>query len=399
MSGGVVVQDLVEQLSNIDRDNLYKTVEILKEDIFGKTEKVLSDNDGKIYIRKYVNNDAIRDWSELTNLSHPGLAQIYDYYFLADRQVVIQEYIKGVPLSNIIKLSGRMTANKALVMILQLCDIVVYLHSQKPYAIIHRDIKPENIIISENGLVKLIDFGVARRYKSDQVNDTMHFGTPGYAPPEQYGFGQTDERSDIYAIGMTLFHIFTGKPPERGRNISFFNEDVPETLQRIIIRATEFDPQNRYRTAEQMKEELQKVDIYQIDQRISGEGTPNSVKEQVKRFKGQNRIFPQYCRLHPIIKIILMPIHICLLAIVMIITLMGISSFIVSGQLNAIIEIAYLLSGFIFWIFPTYILLFNFFNLDQRVMFFQNNRILKKVVIIVALFLVGTVIVPLLNKT
>ena len=98
---------------------------------------------------------------------------------------------------------------------MQLCDALSYLHSQNP-PIIYRDMKPANVMLKPEGNIKIIDFGIAREYKEQNLADTTVLGTKGYAPPEQYS-GQTDPRSDIFALGMTMHHLLTGMDPRSGR--------------------------------------------------------------------------------------------------------------------------------------------------------------------------------------
>src|SRR5258708_36011164 len=94
----------------------------------------------------------------------------------------------------------------------QLCDVLAYIPEQNP-PIIFRDLKPTNVMVTENGHVVLIDFGIARFFKEGQAQDTVYLGSPGYAPPEQHGVSQTNPRSDLYALGATLHCCLTGRDP------------------------------------------------------------------------------------------------------------------------------------------------------------------------------------------
>lgn len=128
----------------------------------------------------------------------------------------------------------------------QVCEAVRELHESFNPPLIHRDLKPANIVLS-NGRVFLIDFGISRVYRSGSVSDTSHLGTRAYAPPEQYGFGQTDTRSDVYALGMVLYYCLTGRTAEvADRESAFAHPLVPEEYRSIIERACAFDPRNRY---------------------------------------------------------------------------------------------------------------------------------------------------------
>ena len=143
------MKELLNQLSNIEKDAAYKVIEVLKDGMSGKTEKVLSLQDGQIYVRKYFcYNMAIAedDFYVLAKLSHPYLPKTHESYTLADRQVLIQEYISGMALSEVIQYADGLTPRRAVDIALQLCEIAEFLHKQTPKPIIHRDIKPDNII-------------------------------------------------------------------------------------------------------------------------------------------------------------------------------------------------------------------------------------------------------------
>ena len=130
---------------------------------------------------------------------------------------------------------------------LGLCSAVGALHSA---GIIHRDIKPSNIMLTNDGIIKLIDFDASRIYKSYRKKDTRNIGTDGYAPPEQYGFAQTDERSDIFAIGVVMFELLTG-----GKSIS----ELPAyngLLKPVIEKCTRLAPEERYSTVDELKKAL-----------------------------------------------------------------------------------------------------------------------------------------------
>ena len=136
----------------------------------------------------------------------------------------------------------------------QLCDAVTELHEGLPTPLIHRDLKPENVIVTPAGVPVLIDFGIARTYKTAATTDTVHFGTADYAPPEQYGFGQTDARSDVYALGLVLWFCLTGRvPAPSDRELAYTAPDVPEPLRQVIVRATAFDPADRFPSARALR--------------------------------------------------------------------------------------------------------------------------------------------------
>jgi len=264
-------QDIKLELSNLEKDNTYSIIEVLKEIPYGRIEKVTKD--GNIYIRKCFLKefDLQNEYKILSQLNYDSLPKIYDYYQLSNSNVMIEEFLPGQSLTDLINFNGKIPYIQALKIALELCDIVQFLHSQNN-SIIHRDIKPDNIIYGADGHVKLIDFGAARNYKINQTKDTVYYGTLGYAPPEQFGFGQTDHRTDIFSIGMTMLHMLTGKAPERGdKNI--LSHDIPKKLRKIIFKATQFDPDKRYHNISSLKIDFKSV-LNKKDKKLS----PRSLK-------------------------------------------------------------------------------------------------------------------------
>jgi Serine/threonine protein kinase len=144
-----------------------------------------------------------------------------------------------------------------------LAEILRYLHSVAPHPIIYRDMKPSNVIIDREGRVRLVDFGIARHYKAGQDSDTKHIGTHGYAAPEQYGSNQTDARSDIYSLGVTIYHAITGKsplePPYELLPIRQVNPNLSEGLETIISRCVRVDPNQRYQSANELLNDIKNI--------------------------------------------------------------------------------------------------------------------------------------------
>ena len=197
----------------------------------------------------------------LVKLNHPNLPRVMDAFMEGDRFYLVMEYIEGVTLeayllNNEIKYSD---IDHLLDWALQILDVLTYLHNQSP-PIIFRDLKPANIMLQKDGLIRLIDFGIARRFQPETTKDTSLLGSVGYSPPEQFGRNQTDTRSDIYSFGATLHHILTGRDPSRQpfkfaavRNI---NPDAPDALAKLIARCVALEPENRPQTTEELKQEL-----------------------------------------------------------------------------------------------------------------------------------------------
>ncbi len=184
----------------------------------------------------------------LRDLHHPGLPRYYEQYQNEQMLCVVREYIEGEPLNAYVRDRHLSIADIASVA-RQLCDILQVLHAHVP-PVVHRDIKPENIIVRPDGGIVLIDFDIARAVKEGSSTDTVFFGTKGFAPPEQYGFGQTDNRADIYAFGVLLRWLVTGNVRANG-NIS-----IDPDLQRIIDRCTAFAPEQRFSDISEVKRAL-----------------------------------------------------------------------------------------------------------------------------------------------
>jgi serine/threonine protein kinase len=150
----------------------------------------------------------------LAELMQPNLPRIYDHFNEGGRWYLVMDYIEGTTLEEYLAQTpgGHLPLQEVLEMGLQLCDVLEYLHTRQP-PIIFRDLKPLNMMRTSSGHLYLIDFGIARHFKPGQAKDTIAFGSPGYAAPEQYGKTQTTPRSDIYSLGATLHQLLTGVDP------------------------------------------------------------------------------------------------------------------------------------------------------------------------------------------
>ena len=256
--------ELASFLSLIEKDNSYIVQATLKESEFETTQKVyLPTKDGLHkgpYIRKYLDKDAglgkkYLDLSraEQTGFSFKHLPHVYECYELKDKLVVVIEFVQGETLQELVYRSDPSVALAARIFP-HICDAVQELHESFNPPIIHRDLKPANIILSFDRLV-LIDFGIAREYREDLDRDTVRFGTREYAPPEQFGYGQTDMRSDVYALGMLLYYCLTEQTADaQARRANFADTRIPEELRAIIERACSFDPADRFATVASLKQ-------------------------------------------------------------------------------------------------------------------------------------------------
>ncbi len=213
----------------------------------------------------------------LMRFSHPNLPKVYDFFTDSGAYYIVMEYIRGNTLEHI--LDGRrgkpVDERLTLAWALQICRAMHFLSVQRPRPIVFRDLKPSNIMITRDGVVKLIDFGIARFFKLHQAEDTYVYGTPGYAAPEQYGTGQTDTRSDIFSLGATLHHCLTGRNPSESPldfpDVRSLNPKVSRETAAIVARALEPEREKRFPTALAMKQAVQKVLLSSID-RVKGGG-------------------------------------------------------------------------------------------------------------------------------
>ncbi|MBR4144077.1 MAG: protein kinase [Lachnospiraceae bacterium] len=229
----------------------YDQMECLAEHSGKETFLVQSKKDGKPAIATCYDCSVFpvhEDITLLREFDHPGLPHYYAQYENGQMVCVVREYIEGSPL-NVYASENQLSLGEILGIAKQLCDILEVLHTHDPQ-VVHRDIKPENIIVRPDGNITLIDFDIARTVKDGVGSDTVFFGTKVYAPPEQYGFGQTDSRADIYAFGVLLRWMVTGSP-RKNTNIS-----ADPAIEDIIDRCTAFTPEQRYNDITEVKKAL-----------------------------------------------------------------------------------------------------------------------------------------------
>lgn len=211
--------------------------------------------------RGHIMESFRREAELLARLEHPNLVRVTDFFQEGERYYMVMEFINGRTLEKM--LEGRtepFPEKQVLIWADQLCDVLSYLHGQNP-KIIYRDIKPANIMIVDGtDTVKLIDFGIARFYKPGKRQDTIQFGTKGYAPPEQYGKAQTDERSDIYALGALLHQLLTLRDPTdepfHFPPVRSLNPKVSQRVEAAIAKAVQHDRQKRHQSVEEMRAAL-----------------------------------------------------------------------------------------------------------------------------------------------
>ena len=270
--------ELDEYLDALKREDCYRVDAVLKASPYEVTQKVsfVCEN-GAVrgpFIRKYIKREAGLGsvYERLFSAQQNGqrfkhLPDVLECYARDDDLVVVMEYAHGETLQDLVYREDA-SLRLAREVFPQLCDAVSELHEDFAPPIIHRDLKPSNVIVSQGGCT-IIDFGIAREYKDGVNSDTKHFGTRAFAPPEQFGFGQTTVRSDVYALGMLLYFCLTEKIPDGGVQPDWLDESrIPPAVRDVIARATAFDPQQRYASARDLKDAFLKA----VDGAAPGEG-------------------------------------------------------------------------------------------------------------------------------
>lgn len=207
--------------------------------------------------------DSLKQESDLLkNLDHAALPKIYDIIDRGDIYVVM-DYIEGESLNRKLKREGKIQAKEVINYGIQLAKVLSYLHN-RPTPIIYRDMKPDNVMLTPDGRIKLIDFGISKEYKVDTESDTTNLGTRAFAAPEQIAGLKTNARTDIYSLGATLYNLVTGKslndPPFMLKPIREWDSSLPEGLEYIIKKCTETDPADRYENCDDLLYDLENVE-------------------------------------------------------------------------------------------------------------------------------------------
>lgn len=214
----------------------------------------------------HVVQSAMAEANMLKRLDHPSLPRIVDIIEDSQKIYVVMDYVEGESLDKVLNLYGARSQEQVIDWAKQLCGVLNYLHSSNP-PIIYRDMKPANVVLQPSGNIKLLDFGIAREYKDQKIEDTVSLGTKGYAAPEQFGGkGQTDVRTDIYCLGVTLYHLVTGRnpcePPYELYPIRQWNPNLSGGFERIIQKCTQLNPVDRYQSCAELIYALERYETF-----------------------------------------------------------------------------------------------------------------------------------------
>ena len=268
-------------------DDTYRVEQVLARGEDGITELVTIDGAGP-FVRKKIRQELARRnvWSALTECGSPRLPRVEATYELPEHFVVVYDFVPGRTLSKVIETDGPLTPESTASLGIELCEAAEELHR---HGIVHRDISPNNIVAAADG-AHLIDLGIARMRVEGASKDTTSLGTWGFASPEQYGFAQTDARSDVYSIGRVLGFALTGIRPDDEayeQALKSILEHAPAKLAHAITRACSFEPSARFQSATEMAEALAGS-----PQPKDG-GAPSGAKQQADKAKASTKAHAQ----------------------------------------------------------------------------------------------------------
>ena len=266
------------------QDN-FDEISVLSENDRCRTYIIQNKDTKSIVVKKIVDINKMDIFKKLCKIDDIHIAKILSVYEENKKCAVIEEYISGRSLYDYMISGFEIGEQQAKNYIIDLCSAVCKLHNE---GIIHRDIQPKNIIISSDGVIKLIDFDISREVKSENRKDTEILGTAGYAAPEQFGFTQTDARTDIYALGVLLKFMLTG------------DEHAPYAgkYSRIIEKCTYIDPDKRYASAQELQNALlnceEEENIIDENPQVKGKKTELDKQKTVSKIMKIVRTIPGY---------------------------------------------------------------------------------------------------------
>lgn len=250
-------QSEAEVLEALRRDDAYRVVDVLAEGASGRTEMVMREAEGP-FVRKYYpvelcNPEVV---AQLAQVDEPLLPRLEEWYQLPDRLVVVRDWVAGRTLAQRVA-DGPLDARDAVDVLGDVCRAVGALHER---GIIHRDLTPGNVVCARDG-AHVIDLGIARLYDGGEQHDTTTLGTWGFAAPEQFGFAQTDARSDIYSLGCLLAFMLTGVRPGEDAFDAQLEQAAPQggEMRAVIDRARSFEPSARFASTSELAEVARKA--------------------------------------------------------------------------------------------------------------------------------------------
>lgn len=279
---GTVLRDRYEVLACVGQGGMgavYRAADLRLEGRICALKEVLVDPDLSPEAASQLQAQFRQEASVLARLDHPNLPKVSDYFTEGGREYLVMDFVAGPDLRQVLDQelrAGRLPDEKKVLQWAdQLCDALSYLHSQEP-PVLHRDVKPANVKLAPGGLVKLVDFGLVKLMVTDEARTVTVLqgrGTVAYTPLEQYGgdVGHTDVRSDIYALGATLYHLLTGRPPADAKQ-RFLHPDslipprdlnprISPTTERAILAAIAMHPNDRPPSVEAFRRMLHETTL------------------------------------------------------------------------------------------------------------------------------------------
>ncbi|MDW7660341.1 MAG: serine/threonine-protein kinase [Bacillota bacterium] len=239
----------------------YQMLDLLYESERSAVYKMIRYADQKIFTLKALKNEQgiVYDISRIAHLSHEGMAKIVEFGESEHYKYVVKPYVEGLTLLEYVEIKGALNEKEVKNIARQIIDVFEYFHSQSE-PIIYRDLKPANIIMGSDGKIVLIDVETMRIVGRNRGSDTFYVGTHGYASPEQYGFRQSDIRSDIYSLGATLYFLLTGSEPVvesvKYRQITEINPKISSQMAYVISKCMQFNPEERFKNVLGIKRAL-----------------------------------------------------------------------------------------------------------------------------------------------
>lgn len=258
---GQVIDDKYEILKLIGEGGMSKVYlamdrRLNKSWAVKEIEKKAKDRNNEIVVQS-----AIAEANMIKQFDNPAIVRIVDIIDNGNVIYIVEDFVEGETLEALVEADGAQPEELVVDWAKQICEALDYLHTRTP-PIIYRDMKPANVMLTPEGRIRVIDFGIAREYKEQNLKDTTSLGTRGYAPPEQFG-GKTDARSDIYSLGVSMFQLVTGKDPCIGtteiKPVRQINPALSEGIETIIQKCVQHDPENRYQSCVELLYDLEHI--------------------------------------------------------------------------------------------------------------------------------------------
>jgi len=227
----------------------------------------------QLYVKKIVHSYDVSVYDALKYHNFSGIPKISELIHDGDHLIIIEEFVNGVTLGDYLEEHDDITLQEVLRILIRLCDILEPLHDCTP-SMIHRDIKPSNIMIDTNGNPVLLDFDAMKVYNTSADRDTVLLGTAGYAAPEQYGFGQSDPRTDIYSLGILAREMADKLSGNAGSTI--VNQRAEDHFKKIVDKCVRIDPDDRFQSVDELRRQLVALSKREAHRSFSNERSSKS---------------------------------------------------------------------------------------------------------------------------